>query len=156
MNDGTSMPNCQTKGSYSTTSLKNLYDYWSHQWNILRQRRFSQCNPTANDAAVLPRDKVPSLALSVSVVYQKEHPAYKKWLTRCWLGYLSETMCKWIAYSPADSTVTPSFLALLKSETIYLSGAGLPRPSWKKAIKRVLFQLKQFNLCPFMFITLRC
>ena len=37
-----------------------------------------------------------------------------------------------IAYGPADATATPSSLAPVKSRTIYLSDAGLPRLSWKK------------------------
>ena len=34
----------------------------------------------------------------------------------------------------ADATATPSSLALLISRMVYLSGAGLPRLSWKKAV----------------------
>ena len=42
------------------------------------------------------------------------------------------------AYGPADATATPSSfvgttsLAVVKSRTVYLSGDGLPRLSWKK------------------------
>jgi len=36
---------------------------------------------------------------------------------------------------PADATATPSSLAPVKSRTVYLSSAGLPRLSWKKAVK---------------------
>jgi len=32
---------------------------------------------------------------------------------------------------------TPSSLAAIKSRMVYLSGAGLPRLSWKKAIKQM-------------------
>ena len=49
-----------------------------------------------------------------------------------WHGYLSGARCKWFAHGPADATATPSSLASLKSRMIYLSGAGLPRLSWKK------------------------
>ena len=31
----------------------------------------------------------------------------------------------------------PSFLAPVKSRMVYLSGSGLPRLSWKKAVKRM-------------------
>jgi len=41
------------------------------------------------------------------------------------------------AYGPADATATPSSLALVKSRMVYLSGASLPRLSWKKAVKRM-------------------
>jgi len=40
-----------------------------------------------------------------------------------------------IACGPADATATPSSLAAVKSRMVYISGAGLPRLSWKKAIK---------------------
>jgi len=36
-----------------------------------------------------------------------------------------------LAYGPADATATPP----VKSRMIYLSYAGLPRLSWKKAVK---------------------
>jgi len=49
-----------------------------------------------------------------------------------WHGCLSVVRCKWFAYGPADATATPSSLAAVKSRIIYLSGAGLPRLSWKK------------------------
>jgi len=60
----------------------------------------------------------------------------KNWVARYWHGYLSGARCKWFAYGPADATATPSSLAPLKSRMVYLSGAGLPRLSWKKAIKQ--------------------
>ena len=59
------------------------------------------------------------------------------WAVRYWLGYLSGARCKWFAYGPVDATATPSSLAPVKSRMVYLSGAGLPRLSWKKAIKRM-------------------
>jgi len=36
------------------------------------------------------------------------------------------------AYGPADAIATPSSHALVKSRMVYLSGASLPRLSWKK------------------------
>jgi len=47
-------------------------------------------------------------------------------------GYLSGVRCKWFAYGPADATGTLLSLAPVKSGMVYLSGAGLPRLSWKK------------------------
>jgi len=38
-------------------------------------------------------------------------------------------------YGPADATATQSSFASVKSRMVYLSGDGLPRSSWKKAIK---------------------
>jgi len=40
-------------------------------------------------------------------------------------------------YGPADATATLSSLAPVKSRMVYLSGAGLPSFSWKKAVKRM-------------------
>jgi len=72
---------------------------------------------------------------------QEGHPACKKKIKncvmRCWHGYLSGARCKWFAYGPADATVTPSSLVPVKSRMVYLTGAGLPRLSWKKAIKYI-------------------
>ena len=42
-----------------------------------------------------------------------------------------------MAYGPADATATPLSLAPVKSRMVYLSGASLPRLSWKKAAKRM-------------------
>ena len=57
----------------------------------------------------------------------------KNWMVRYWCGNLSGTRCNWFAYGPADAiTVIPSSLAPVKSRMVYLSGAGLPRLSWKK------------------------
>jgi len=38
---------------------------------------------------------------------------------------------KWFAYGPADATATPSSLASVNPEWFCVSGAGLPRSSWK-------------------------
>jgi len=60
---------------------------------------------------------------------QEEHPARKKielWGT----GVVICLECG--AYGPTDATATPSSLASVKSRMVYLSGAGLPRLSWKK------------------------
>jgi len=56
----------------------------------------------------------------------------KHWVMMCWCGYLSAAKWKWFAYGPADATATASSLASLKSRMVYLSGAGLPRLSWRK------------------------
>jgi len=45
------------------------------------------------------------------VGWQEEHPARKKTpLMKCWYDYLSGVRCKWLAYGPADASVTPSSL----------------------------------------------
>jgi len=73
-------------------------------------------------------------ALVLLFGWQEGHPACKKtgWWGVC-RGCLSGERCKWFAYGPADATSTPSPLAPVKSRMIYLSGASLPRLSWKKS-----------------------
>jgi len=71
-------------------------------------------------------------ALTLLVRWHEGHPAYKNWVVWYWLCYLSGARCKWFAYGFADATATPSSLAPVKSKMVYLSGAGLPRLSWKK------------------------
>jgi len=56
----------------------------------------------------------------------------KNWVVRYCRGCLSGARCKWFAYGPTDTTAT---LVSLKSRLIIwcnLSGAGLPRLSWKR------------------------
>jgi len=65
---------------------------------------------------------------------QDGQSARKKWVVGYWHGYLSEARCRWFAYGPVDATATPSSLPPVKSKMVYLSGAGLPRLSWKKGI----------------------
>jgi len=75
-------------------------------------------------------------ALTLMVGRQEGHPgACKNWVVRYKRGYLSAARCKWFAYGQADATATQSSLAPVKSRTVYLSGAGLPKMSLKKAIK---------------------
>jgi len=49
-----------------------------------------------------------------------------------WSGYLPGARSSWSAYGPADATATSSSLAPVKSRMVFLSGASLPRLSWKK------------------------
>ena len=53
---------------------------------------------------------------------------------RYWHGDLSGARCKWFACGPADATATSSSLAPVKSRMVCLSGAGLPRLSWKRPL----------------------
>jgi len=73
----------------------------------------------------------------------------KNWVVRYWHGYLYGARCKWFAYGPADSTATPSSLALLKSRMVYLSGAGLPRLFWKKRPSVYLCHVPSLTTCIF-------
>jgi len=51
--------------------------------------------------------------------------------------------------SPADATANQSSLASLKSRMVYLSGAALPRLSWKKAVKRMYsVVVTVYRCCP--------
>jgi len=76
-------------------------------------------------------------ALTLLVGRQEGHLACKNWVVRCWRDYLSGERCKWFVYGPADANVIPSSLAPVKSRMVYLTSTGLPRLSWKKAVKRV-------------------
>jgi len=72
------------------------------------------------------------------VGWQERHPACKKLGGEVWalLSVWSKVqmICIWSSW-PVDATATPSSLASLKSSMVYFSGVGLPRLSWKKAIK---------------------
>jgi len=77
-------------------------------------------------------------ALTLLVGWHEGHLACKNWVVRYWRGYLSGARCKWFAYGPADVTVTPSSLALVKSRMVYRSGASLcqlpqvvPEKKWR-------------------------
>jgi len=70
-------------------------------------------------------------------------------LWRCWLGSrkgIRPAKTEWWgagvvicleqgANGPADATATPSSLAPVKFRMVHLSGAGLTRLSWEKAVK---------------------
>jgi len=71
-------------------------------------------------------------ALMLIAWWQEGHPACKNFVVRYWHRYLSAERCKCFAYGPADATATPSSLTPAKSRMVYLSGAGLPRFSWRK------------------------
>jgi len=71
-------------------------------------------------------------ALTPLVGHHEEHLACKKVMS-CWLAWLSvwskvQVIC---IYSPANATATPSSLAASLG-WLELSGAGLPRLSWKR------------------------
>jgi len=74
-------------------------------------------------------------ALTLLVGWQERRPACKNWVMRYWHSYLSGVRCRWFAYHPAGATATPASLGPVKSRMVYLSGAGSPRLSWKKAVK---------------------
>jgi len=74
-------------------------------------------------------------ALALLDGQQEGHLACKHGVVRYWHGDLSGARWKWFAYGPADAIATPSCLSQVKSRMVYISGAGLPRLSWKKAIK---------------------
>jgi len=85
-------------------------------------------------------------ALMLLVGWPEGHPACKNWVVRYRRGYLSRARCKCFAYGPADATTTPSSLAPVKSRMVYLSGAGLPRSSWKKTVKRTQCSYNQLSI----------
>jgi len=75
---------------------------------------------------------MPSVLYHCWLGVRKNIRPIKNWVMGYWRGYLSGVWCKWFAYGPANATATPSSLASVKSRMVYLSGASLPRFSWKK------------------------
>jgi len=81
---------------------------------------------------IIVRDCCPAFsALMVLVGWQQGHPTCKNLSGEvlAWFSVWSEVQM--ICIFAADATATPS-LAPVKSRMVYLSGAGLPRLSWKK------------------------
>jgi len=74
-------------------------------------------------------------ALTLLVGRQKEHPACKNWVMRCWRGYQPGVRYRLFAYGPADATaiLKPHLLPYLNPDWFYLSGTSLPRLSWKRS-----------------------
>jgi len=64
-------------------------------------------------------------ALTLLVGHQEEHLACKKWVTRCWHGYMFRARSKCFAYGPADATATLSSLASLKCRLVKAFWCGL-------------------------------
>jgi len=84
-------------------------------------------------------------ALMLLVGWQEEHLTCKKWVRRCWCGYLSGEMqmtCIWSRWCHCHPIISAS----VKCRTVCPSDTSLPRRlSWKKAIKRVLYFFKLFG-----------
>ena len=74
-------------------------------------------------------------ALTLLIGRQEEHPARKKWVMRCWRGYLSGTRCKWFAYDPTDATATPWSLASLKSRLVWPTWCWLTQFVLQEVVK---------------------
>ena len=72
-------------------------------------------------------------ALTLLVGWQEGHPACKNdWSGTGVVICLERGANDLHNYGPAYTTATPSSLAPVKSRMVYLSGANLPRLSWKK------------------------
>ena len=75
------------------------------------------------------------VCLTLLVGRQEEHPAHKKLSdgVLAWLSVWSvaQMICIWSSWCHCHGA-TPSSLASVKSRMVCLSGAGLPRLSWKK------------------------
>ena len=79
---------------------------------------------TTNRPDVVQGDQT---SVSFDNIFVDQHAAAcKKWVMRCWCGYLSGARCKWFAYGSADATAIPSSLASLNPKWFCLSGAVLP------------------------------
>ena len=69
-------------------------------------------------------------ALILLIGRQKERPACKNWVMRCWCGYLSWARFRLFAYGSANATASLrpyNPLCHLNSGCFYLSGIRLPR-----------------------------
>jgi len=73
-------------------------------------------------------------ALTLLVGRQEEHPACKKWVMRCWCGLSVwsevQIVCIWSSWSHCIHK-PHHHLPHLNPGCFYLSGADLPRLSWK-------------------------
>ena len=103
--------------------LINTYCPWRPFYGALQERKYIFLSTCL---------KLAFSALTLLIGWQEGHPACKNWVVRYWHGCLSGARCRWFAYGPADATATRSSLAPVKSRIVYISGAGLPRLSWKK------------------------
>jgi len=70
---------------------------------------------------------------------------WRKWVMRCWCGYLSGLKCRLSAYGPADATAIREHHHLLRhlnSDWFSFSGTGLyPSCPGKETVKRFVFCL---------------
>jgi len=123
--------------------------------NLTRRPTGSQCNWCNTDvmwlhclAAVMRR----VAALSTNCIFlPRLSVLWRCWLdgtkgirpvkTECealaWLSVRSEAQMICIVYGPANATATPPSLGPVKPRMVYLSGTGLHKLSWKKAVKRM-------------------
>jgi len=75
--------------------------------------------------------------LMLLVGWQEGHPACKNSVVRHWRGYLSGASASDLHMVQLMPLSPPPSLTPVKSRMVYLSGAGLPRLSSKKAIKQM-------------------
>jgi len=110
----------------------------THSWQLVSRSRVSNSGWTTKVMGQYPRptDPWPSVPWRWLGGMKGIRPAKNGAVgVLPWLSVWSEV--KWFAYGPADANATSSSLAPVKSKMVYLSGAGLPRLSWKKAVKRM-------------------
>jgi len=72
-------------------------------------------------------------ALMLFVGWQESIQPVKTWVMRCWRGYLPGARCKWLVYSPADATATPSSLLQKNNPEWFVLRTSYPG---KKAVKQ--------------------
>jgi len=86
--------------------------------------------------------KVPLMLWHWWMGIQHEHI----WVMRCWRGYSVWSEVQMIRVLSSWCHFHPSFLASLKSGTVYISGPGLPGLSRKEAVNRVCLSSRPWNL----------
>ena len=104
--------------SYSRQHLASLNPVWADcVWLTFKAHHFNNC------FSFLPINcSIPALSRDDWLEFDEV------------LVWLSGARCKWSAYDPADATATLiiSCFIIIQDGYFYLSGASLPRLSWKK------------------------
>ena len=90
-----------------------------------------------------------SIALTLLVGRQEEHPACKNWVMRCWGGYLSGAKYKWLACGSADVTAQPHHLCFGKFHNGLSSQCQLTQVFVEKWAIRLVPRLVYSILLPY-------
>ena len=88
------------------------------------------CCASAYTTTVLLTSYHYSVALTVLVGHQEEHPACKNWVMRCRCGYLSVARCRFFCIWPSWCHCIPKphhLLPHVNPDWYYHAGTGLPR-----------------------------
>jgi len=124
--------NNSEEGTLSAREMAGGKSNWNSKNNNSSTTEYELWGNAGPSAFQMQKTMLPSVLWCCWLGGRKGIRSVNIWVVRYWRGYLSGARYKWFAYGPADATATSSSLALVKSWMVYLSGAGLPRLSWKK------------------------